>query len=781
MTRIIRMYVAFLGLLLVLGLVGIGLTRVTGFSGALRKLGKGDNEYQAARNTLLLSPNDPAPLLARYIADSRHSKRARAQALSIFGALSSQQELGRYGRQIAAVLADTSRDLRLQALRTLLNMQTLNGADKVVDLLRASDDTAIVNLAHQAIRDPVQTIEFVIESAKARNDSAALDSCIHKTVLDSFYLMALQGWAFKIGRYFAAQGRFDEAEQYSHLGVIANWWVIAGWPNREMKAFYAPLPPETEPFDSLQTWKISDTVTARWTKVDHLDNSYGDIEPVIDFVTRFQPNLYSVAYCRTFIHSPEDRKVFLLIGSDDGERVWLNDSLVLSHKCFRGSTPDNDLIKVRLRKGANKLLIKVTQDVGGWAFCCRVTNYSGHGMRDVFASRDSVPDTMAVQRMLDRMEKKQIAWSTPFSEIGKEVESFDPSDDRNFYSLLRVFLDPLQDSRRRSHAAMVLAISSGSGRVIPYGEREIIAFCDSMLRAKPDDALILDAATMLAWFGSVRALDIGKKLRASNITALARAGNTIVGSVVKARLKNIPGILRHDIPYMKKQLEELAALDPEDAGAIHALMLGWQSIGDTVRAKAIAQKAVIPAQWIFFPMLGDNRSKAVEFGRKSGSFSLAALQADSAHNSRPIKIADNALTGNGMHFLNIFSFSPDWNGLTGMFAEITSARDDSILICIPLVDGTVFCNGEQCRPIPGIVREVPVFNPYAIPEQIVDFHESGIFSAKIKAGVNKISVCMQGGSLVRLQQISGIRIGFKDRSGHLLTFNDNTIKWRDAQ
>jgi hypothetical protein len=607
-----------------------------------------------------------------------------------------------------------------------------------------------------------------------QNDSAILDSCLHKTVLDSFLVMNLYSWAYNVGPYLANLGRLDEAEKYSNLGFITKWWLIAGWPNHDMRAFYAPLPPETVSFDSAQSWKINDTVTAHWIKIAGLDNSYGSL-PVNNIEDYVQPKLYSVAYCRTFIHSPDDRKALLLIGSDDGMRVWFNDSLILSHKCFRGAVPDNDVIKIRLHKGPNKLLIKVTQDIGGWAIVCRVTALNGYGMSDLFASFDAALDTSAITRILDQMARSKISWETLSTFNIRSMHDFDPGDERLLDSFLAVFLDVTQNGQRRSNAAQALALLNSFERGIPYGEKTIIAFCDSMLLNKPRDPITRDAANMLAWFGSVRALDIGKKLRASGISALARAGNTIIGSVVKARLKNIPAKLRHDNDYMKRQLIELIALDPNDAGALLDLIQASQSIGDTTPAKELARKAAMPAQWVYFPILGKNGTKPNDLGRKSGSFSLAALQADSAKGNKPIKITETPLTAYGMHFLRIPNDPASVDGMAAFYTEIISSKDDSALICISQPDAVAFCNGEQCLAMAAAMRD----SQNTPQGENLELRELGTFAAKINPGTNKIIIFMNSGSISNGSGL--IRIGFKDRFGRLLTFKDNTIKWQDAQ
>jgi hypothetical protein len=92
------------------------------------------------------------------------------------------------------------------------------------------------------------------------------------------------------------------------------------------------------------------------------------------------------------VYAPEERDTQLLIGSDDGVRIWLNGDLVHTNPAYRGAYPDQDGIPVHLKKGWNTLLIKVLQGAGGWGYYVRFVDpehtliYSAGRSRDVFLS-----------------------------------------------------------------------------------------------------------------------------------------------------------------------------------------------------------------------------------------------------------------------------------------------------------------------------------------------------------------------------------------------------------
>jgi hypothetical protein len=70
------------------------------------------------------------------------------------------------------------------------------------------------------------------------------------------------------------------------------------------------------------------------------------------------------------------------MGSDDGLKVWLNGRVVHANNAVRPCSPGQDKVKVKLKAGANDLLLKVTQGGGEWSACCRVRSPDGQPLPD---------------------------------------------------------------------------------------------------------------------------------------------------------------------------------------------------------------------------------------------------------------------------------------------------------------------------------------------------------------------------------------------------------------
>jgi alpha-mannosidase len=78
------------------------------------------------------------------------------------------------------------------------------------------------------------------------------------------------------------------------------------------------------------------------------------------------------AYVFTWVRSESGQDATLLLGSDDGCIAWLNGEKVFETRDFRGLTPDQDAVPVKLESGWNRLLIKVVNGELGFGVSVKV-------------------------------------------------------------------------------------------------------------------------------------------------------------------------------------------------------------------------------------------------------------------------------------------------------------------------------------------------------------------------------------------------------------------------
>jgi HEAT repeat protein len=97
----------------------------------------------------------------------------------------------------------------------------------------------------------------------------------------------------------------------------------------------------------------------------------------VNLLTVFPGQENCAAYLRTHLFAPAACDATLLIGSDDGVKVWLDGKVVHSNNVDRGLIDEQDKVPIQLRAGANELLIKVTQGAGGWMLSARIVGADG--------------------------------------------------------------------------------------------------------------------------------------------------------------------------------------------------------------------------------------------------------------------------------------------------------------------------------------------------------------------------------------------------------------------
>ncbi len=81
---------------------------------------------------------------------------------------------------------------------------------------------------------------------------------------------------------------------------------------------------------------------------------------------------YAVAYAYAEIESVHPRETLLRCGSDDGIKVWINGKVVHENAVQRSHKANSDQAPIHLNAGVNRVLVKVSQLVGGWGFSVEI-------------------------------------------------------------------------------------------------------------------------------------------------------------------------------------------------------------------------------------------------------------------------------------------------------------------------------------------------------------------------------------------------------------------------
>ena len=156
---------------------------------------------------------------------------------------------------------------------------------------------------------------------------------------------------------------------------ITAWEVAGPYTDKRDNAkrnFDNAFEPETNGNDTAIVWKIIPVGTN-----DHMPYLV-DLDKALGGDNR-------VAYLRTNVWSPAACDALLEIGSDDGNKVWLNGELINEVNKVRPVAPAQDTVKIKLKEGWNTLLVKVIQSSGQWSACVRIRTADGKPLQGLHA------------------------------------------------------------------------------------------------------------------------------------------------------------------------------------------------------------------------------------------------------------------------------------------------------------------------------------------------------------------------------------------------------------
>ncbi|KAA3618390.1 MAG: DUF4838 domain-containing protein [Calditrichaeota bacterium] len=108
--------------------------------------------------------------------------------------------------------------------------------------------------------------------------------------------------------------------------------------------------------------------TFAWNKITVQDS-------VVNLDKLISTESFVAAYAYTEIHSAVGGMFLLALGTNDGGRLWLNGERIWDFPGARGLTPDDDLIPIVLKKGLNRILLKIEERGNYWGFCARIVPF----------------------------------------------------------------------------------------------------------------------------------------------------------------------------------------------------------------------------------------------------------------------------------------------------------------------------------------------------------------------------------------------------------------------
>jgi len=152
--------------------------------------------------------------------------------------------------------------------------------------------------------------------------------------------------------------------------LIKDWWFIGPFENAENKGFNFVYQPE-KTINITGNYFGKDEKKIKWKRYyNHSASGYVDLKAIMPITDN------AAAYALTYIYSPIEQKIQFLLGSDDSIKLWVNDEILVSLSISRRAVLDENIAYSTLKKGWNKILLKICQNWGGWGFYFRATDLS---------------------------------------------------------------------------------------------------------------------------------------------------------------------------------------------------------------------------------------------------------------------------------------------------------------------------------------------------------------------------------------------------------------------
>jgi putative membrane-bound dehydrogenase-like protein len=137
--------------------------------------------------------------------------------------------------------------------------------------------------------------------------------------------------------------------------LVLDYWHIAGpFDNGPNDAGLDKVYPPEEGVDLKATYS-GKSGPVKWRAVKPNDQGYFDLQAFLG-----NSGTNAVAYLYRAVESPVAQEAVVLLGTDDGAKLWVNHTLAHTNRRRGAAATEGEAIKVKLKKGRNPLLLKIS-------------------------------------------------------------------------------------------------------------------------------------------------------------------------------------------------------------------------------------------------------------------------------------------------------------------------------------------------------------------------------------------------------------------------------------
>ncbi|WP_338870111.1 DUF3857 domain-containing protein [Myxococcus stipitatus] len=169
-----------------------------------------------------------------------------------------------------------------------------------------------------------------------------------------------------------ARGRLVRANEVKQgMGFVGDYYVVGGFDNEGKSGCDTDFGPESPTLDLTASFPGAKGRQVSWHKL-----TANTADGYVDLASAVRPNREAVAYAVTWLESSQETRVALGLGTSGAFRLWVNGQLAAKEDRYNQPRPDQSRVSVKLRKGLNRVLLKVCQENGPLGFYLRQESFA---------------------------------------------------------------------------------------------------------------------------------------------------------------------------------------------------------------------------------------------------------------------------------------------------------------------------------------------------------------------------------------------------------------------
>jgi tetratricopeptide (TPR) repeat protein len=168
------------------------------------------------------------------------------------------------------------------------------------------------------------------------------------------------------------------------LGFVQDWYVVGSFDNEGKAGCDTDFGPESATDLKASYQANGREVTWRKPATKRLDGT-------VDLSVPLRPGTEAVGYALTWLAATGETKATLSLGTSGGFRLFVNGVKVAASDRYNALRPDQYRLQVNLRKGFNRVLLKVCQETGSYGFSFRAEKPDGAPGSFAVVLPDAVP------------------------------------------------------------------------------------------------------------------------------------------------------------------------------------------------------------------------------------------------------------------------------------------------------------------------------------------------------------------------------------------------------